>query len=271
MSDSRSKTLSTEQVDQLARQLRAQVLAREKRVPHSRAKTGSVAEAYQVQRAYQRLLTDEGLGEIVGYKIALTSQTMQEMVGVNHPLAGAIFESVVEPGGGSIRLADFVRIGLEFEIAVKLKQDLGPRGGGHDIDSVAEAVASVAPAFELVEDRNADYDNIDAYSLIAENCWNAGVVVGDFTENYNVATFADTATTLELNGTAMDHSVVGDAMGHPFAVVAWVANLLLDQGRRLESGMIVMTGSSMKTRFPTTGDEFKFTVDGLGAVSITAD
>lgn len=269
MSNPTSETLSSEQIELLARQLRAQVLAREKRVPHSRAESGSVEEAYQLQRAYQQVLTEEGLGEITGYKIALTSQAMQQMVGVNHPLAGAIFGSVVQPGGGRVRLSEFVRIGLEFEIAVKLKQSLGPRSGGHDIDSVAEAVAAVAPAFELVEDRHADYDNIDAYSLIAENCWNAGVIVGDFTDNYDVATFADTATSLKLNGTAVDQSIVGDAMGHPFAVVAWVANLLLDQGRQLESDMIVMTGSSMKTRFPTNNDEFQFSVDGLGTVSVT--
>jgi 2-keto-4-pentenoate hydratase len=34
------------------------------------------------------------------------------------------------------------------------------------------------PAFELIEDRNADYARTAATSLIVENCWNGRVVTG---------------------------------------------------------------------------------------------
>ena len=43
---------------------------------------------------------------------------------------------------------------------------------------MAPAVADAMPAFELIEDRNADYTHTEAASLIVENCWNSGVVVG---------------------------------------------------------------------------------------------
>jgi len=35
---------------------------------------------------------------------------------------------------------------------------------------VAPAVASAMPAFELIEDRNADYAKVEALSLIVKNC-----------------------------------------------------------------------------------------------------
>ena len=47
-------------------------------------------------------------------------------------------------------------------------------------------------------------------------------------------------------------------MGHPFEAVAWVANLLNRRGRMLRSGMIVMTGSSITTKFPAPGDRVRF-------------
>ncbi len=264
-----SNSLSSEQIQRLAGELRAQVLGRERRVPHSRATEGTVAEAYAVQREYQQLLQAEGQGAIVGYKIALTSQAMQEMVGVDHPLAGALFQSALRRDGESVNLSDYGRLGLEFEIAVQLDRALGPRKGGHTIETVADAVRAVAPAFELVDDRNADYDKIDAYSLIAENCWNAGVIVGEFVTQFDAPGLPGLATSLTLNETATDQSLVGDVMGHPFEVVAWVANLLLGQGRQLEADMIVMTGSSMKTQFPVAGDEFVFSVDTLGSVAVS--
>ena len=50
----------------------------------------SITEAYDIQDAYHELLV-ETLGPIVGYKIALTTQVMQQMVGFNEPCVGAVF------------------------------------------------------------------------------------------------------------------------------------------------------------------------------------
>jgi 2-keto-4-pentenoate hydratase len=62
----------------------------------------------------------------------------------------------------------------------------------------------------------------------------------------------------------------GDAMGHPFEAAAWLANLLNRRGRTLERGMIVMTGSSITTKFPAPGDRVRFAIDGLGEVVLEA-
>ena len=60
----------------------------------------------------------------------------------------------------------------------------------------------------------------------------------------------------------------GDAMGHPFEAVAGLANLLNRRRRALERGMIVMTGSSITTRFPAPGDRVRFAIEGLGEVRL---
>jgi hypothetical protein len=36
-------------------------------------------------------------------------------------------------------------------------------------------------AYELIEDRNAVYSETQAISMIVENCWNGGVVLGPMT------------------------------------------------------------------------------------------
>ena len=72
-----------------------------------------------------------------------------------------------------------------------------------------------------------------------------------------------------MNGEFVENGVTGDAMGHPFESVAWVAGLLAGQGKQLRAGMIVMTGSTLATRFPEAGEEYRYEVEGLGSVSAT--
>ena len=42
------------------------------------------------------------------------------------------------------------------------------------------------------------------------------------------------------------------------------------RGRTLRRGMIVMTGSSITTKFPAPGDRVKFAIEGLGEVALEA-
>ena len=72
---------------------------------------------------------------------------------------------------------------------------------------------------------------------------------------------------MSLNGALVENGVTGDAMGHPFESVAWLAGLLAGQGKQLRAGMVVMTGSTLATRFPQACEEYRYEVEGLGSVS----
>lgn len=226
-------------------------------------------EADAVQSEYHKLLDAAGAGPIVGYKIALTSAAMQQMIGLDQPCIGAIFANVVHASPAALRQADYRHLGIECEMAVRLARDLPADGAPYDRDQVRAAVAECLPAFELIEDRNADYGQVDALSLIAENCWNAGVVLGTADGDWRALDLVEAAATLDVNGATADRGRTGNAMGHPLEVVAWLANNLAARGRELKAGMIVMTGSVVTTKFPEIGDRANFTIDGLGSVALT--
>src|SRR5438094_180826 len=76
-------------------------------------------DAYRIQDALHRLMTDAGRGEIAGWKIALTSKAMQQMTGVDQPAAGAIFSKVVHPSPARLDVAAYHHLGVEFEVAVR--------------------------------------------------------------------------------------------------------------------------------------------------------
>ncbi|HTY76918.1 MAG TPA: fumarylacetoacetate hydrolase family protein [Candidatus Bathyarchaeia archaeon] len=225
-------------------------------------------DAYRIQWALHGLMTAAGRGQIAGWKIAVTSKAMQQMTGVDQPVAGAIFSSVILPSGARISLAAYHHLGIEFEVAVRIGEDLPASGGPWTRASVAGRVAACLPAFELIEDGNADYKSLDAFTLVAQNTWNGGIVLGAPVTSWRTLDLETATTRCWINGEPSGQGKTGDALGHPLEAVAWLANLLNRQGRTLARDMVVMTGSSITTKFPAPGDRVRFAIDGLGEVTI---
>ena len=227
-------------------------------------------DAYRIQDALHQVMVEAGRGEIAGWKIALTSKAMQQMTGVDQPAAGAIFSKVVHASPARVDLAAYHHLGVEFEVAVRLGDDLPAPGGPWTRASVAGRVAACLPAFELVEDGDADYKTLHAFTLVAQNTWNGGVVLGPAVTEWRGVDLERAVTRCWVNDQPGGQGKTGDAMGHPLEAVAWLANLLNGRGRRLERGMIVMTGSSITTKFPAPGDRVRFAIDGLGEAVLEA-
>jgi 2-keto-4-pentenoate hydratase len=226
----------------------------------------SVADAYAVQGDYVRLQMQTRRAGAAGYKIGLTSKRMQDMCGIDSPIAGVVLADRVHASGVALNTLSYGRLGLEFEIAVRLGRDLVPEGVP-SLDEVAAAVDAVCPAVEIVDDRRADYRALDVLSLIADNSWNAGIVLGEF-----VRAWPDLATVeglVSVDGNALDRGSGGDVLGHPFHPVAWLASHLAAQGGGLRAGDIVMTGSIVTTKFPDRPASYRFDVKGLGSVDVT--
>jgi len=143
-------------------------------------KPGSIAEAYQAQEVYHRL-AEPTYGPVGGVKVATTTKVMQQLMGITHPCGGAIFAKTIHASPARIAKADFVNVRIESEIALKIGNDM-PVGTAWTAESVVPYVAGAMPAYELIEDRNAVYTETNAVSMIVENCWNGGVVIGELTE-----------------------------------------------------------------------------------------
>ena len=128
-------------------------------------------------------------------------------------------------------------------------------------ETVAPAVAAPLPAFELIEDRNADYATTEALSLIVENCWNGGIVTGT-PKRLPLDDLVGIAGRLTLGGELVGEGAAED----PCATLAWLANHVAERGRDLQAGMIVITGSLIPTVSIAPGQRAVFAVDGLGDV-----
>lgn len=260
--------MTTDRVARLARHFFDAHAARKRfRWLEGDLKPSSMEEAYAAQTALLELWREAGVGRIAGWKIALTSKAMQELCGIDQPCVGGMLDSSFHRGPYVVSAGEFVRLGLEFELAVRIGQDMDAAGGPYDADSARSHTAAAAPAFELIEDRGADYADFDAASIVADNTWNGGVVLGDDIDGWREVDWTAAPVTLTYNG-AKEHADTGEAMGDPFAALAVVANNLIERGLMLRAGDVVITGSTLKTRFAEVGDRARYEIDGLGAVEL---
>ena len=140
------------------------------------------------------------------------------------------------------------------------------------IDDVARAVGGVAAAFELIDDRGADYARLDAVSLIADNSWNAGVVIGETapmgrpdTTRFYVG-HLDGA--LYVDEQLADCGNSRDALSHPFAVVQWLANHLSSLRMRAARGRFRDDRKHRAHPLRAGSAHYRFEHDGLPPVEL---
>jgi 2-keto-4-pentenoate hydratase len=224
-----------------------------------------LTEAYRAQRAVQVRLGARR-GPVAGRKIALSSRPMQEMVGIGHPVAGAFFASDVLRSPAKVAAAEFRHLGVEFELALELARDVTVEAAPHDRKSVRALVGGARPAFELIEDFDADYDAIDAFTLIAANAWCGGVVLGEPIVGWDGLDLADLPATVRQDGREPERVNTGAA--DPLGSLAWVLNHCAAQGTTVRAGEHVITGSATRTRFPVRGDRLRYEIDGRAAVEM---
>jgi 2-keto-4-pentenoate hydratase len=225
------------------------------------------AQAYRVQRAVHDLLLPH-IGSLVGYKIGCTSKVMQDYLRIPHPCAGGVFERVVHPSGASLRAGDFVRVGVECEIAVRLARDLAPSEEPFTAERVGKAVEAYFPAIEIVDDRYENWETIGAPTLIADDFFAAGCVLGEAVGRSAAPDLIHVIGRAIVNDTEAGRGTGADVLGHPHHALAWLANHLMGEGKGLHAGQIVLTGSLVKTAWLKAGDRVVMELQGLGRVEL---
>lgn len=217
-----------------------------------------IDEAYEAQSALHALHAKGERGALGGRKIALASAVQQQLCGIDHPIAGGIFKSEILESPADIVRADYHGLGIEFELAVEIGRDI--TAPGHDRDSIRGHIAAIRPAFELIIDRGADYSTLDARTMIADNAWCAGVILGDPIADWHGRDIDALACVLDWTGEDQATAVTGDA--DPLGSLAWVANLVTGQGQRIRAGEIIITGSVIKTRYPKSATTARYAIAG---------
>jgi 2-keto-4-pentenoate hydratase len=207
-------------------------------------------DAYRVQDEVSRRL-----GPIGGWKVG--AKTPDAM-----PTAAPLPAGLVRESPQDWPAAAFAMIGIEAEIAFRMRDAIGPRSGPVAPEEVYERVASVHAAIEIVDTRLADWREADRLWVLADSQSNGGFVYEptgitwaqqDFTE-------AQVRLAVEQRG--------GNPAGDPRWLLVWLANHCATLRGGLAAGAVVTTGSYTGMVFVEPGAEVEASFDGLGAARI---
>jgi 2-keto-4-pentenoate hydratase len=227
----------------------------------------SEAQGYLIQDAVHELLAAD-LGGLVGYKIGCTSSVMQEYLGIPHPCSGGVFARGVHQSGVTLSWKDFVRVGVECEIAVRLARDLAPSEAPFTAGFVAWAIEAYMPAIEIVDDRYVDWQSLGVPTLVADDFFAAACVLGTPVARTAAPDLLKVVGRALVNGAEIGQGTGADVLGHPHRALAWLANHLAAENKGLRAGDIVLTGSLVKTAWLSAGDKVAMELQGLGSVQV---
>lgn len=218
-------------------------------------------DAYDIQSRFIDHRIDDG-DSVVGHKVGLTSDSIQDQLGVDEPDFGRLLGSMFVDDQ-TIPREQLIAPRVEPEIGFLIGETLEPPVTHLD---VLEATRGVVPVLEVIDSRVRDWD-IRIQDTIADNASSALYLAGE-----EVSSVEDTDLSLEglklyVNGELAQSGVGAAVLDHPARSVAWLANTLDDLDQRLEAGHIVLSGSLTQAVDITPGDVITAEFTSIGSLT----
>jgi 2-oxopent-4-enoate hydratase len=257
--------MSTTDVRSMADDLFAAERDRRQIPPLSSRAALSPQDAYAIQLANvdRRLKAGE---RVVGKKVGLTAKVIQQMLKVDQPDYGHLFESMRVGDGATFQASELLQPRIEPEIAIVLKKSL--RGPGLTDLDILNATEAVAAALEIVDSR------IEAWKItfadtVADNGSSARFVLGKKRTLPTEIDLRTAGTILSKNGQIAGTGAGAAVLGaNPFRAVAWLGNTLAGAGLELAAGDVILPGALCAMVAVAAGDVVEADFGPLGTVSV---
>lgn len=224
-----------------------------------------LGEAYAIQAA---VVAGLGHGTPIGYKCACTSPIAQAALRIDRPVYGRLLTGTTSTDGATLDTDRFVHRVVEAEFGLRVGDDVEPIDGGHTAETIADYVAAVIPAIEIVDYRYEAW-TIGALQVAADNAIHGWWVRGEPLAEWQHLDLGDVPVTVERNGDIATTGSGANVLGHPLNVLAWLADELPRFGSRLRAGDLVTTGVTTDVFEAESGDRIDAHFDGIGSVGVS--
>ncbi len=224
-------------------------------VPADRQGPADAATAFAVQ---DRVAA--AFGPVGGWKVG--------RAGADAPITAApLFSSLVRPSPCAWPAAEFNRIGIEVEIAVRLGRSLDTMAP--DPDEVRAAIGSVHAAIEIVNTRFDTWPVPDRLAALADNQSNGGFVYDPVGVPYSGQDLGTAEISLEVDGRVEMAGPRRNPAGDVMQTLAWLVGHLATRQGGIEAGTLVTLGSFNGILFVEPGASVAAGIEGVGHVAVT--
>ena len=170
-----------------------------------------------------------------------------------------LLASGLVPQGGTWAPAGHEPAGIELEIAFRMARDVEIGASRADI---LDAVGSAHVVFELCQSRNAQIEGLPRHVGLADCILNTGIMVGSAIDGWQAKELRGVGGRLLVDG--LEHGAGKSA--DPLRALEVLPNALVQRGKALRAGQVVITGSLIGMHWLTGERAIVGEIDGLGRV-----
>lgn len=221
-----------------------------------------VASAYAVQERNTKHWLAQGR-RLVGRKIGLTSVAVQKQLGVDQPDFGMLFADMSACDGEPVPVGAVLQAKAEAEIAFVLDRDLEVEQA--TMADVIRAIDYAVAAIEIVGSRVSNWD-IRLVDTVADNASSGMFVLGNTPYSLRGLDLRDCTMQMTRGDETVSTGVGHACLGHPLNATLWLARKMVEVGRPLKAGDIVLSGALGPMVAAQPGTVFEAHVSGLGSV-----
>ena len=219
--------------------------------------------AYAVAEVNTRARLAEG-GRIVGLKVGLTSQAVQQQLGVDRPDFGVLFDDMEYLDGDAIPMKRLIQPKVEAEVAFIVGRDL--TGANPAWGEFVNALAYALPALEIVDSVIQDW-KITLVDTVADNASSALYVLGCQPVTLGALDLGSVGMRMAANGQVASVGCGAACLGHPLRAAYWLARTMAALGQPLQAGQVILSGALGPMLPVTAGDLIEADLGALGRVS----
>jgi 2-keto-4-pentenoate hydratase len=195
-------------------------------------------QAYAINRAVAERLGWEPLG----WKIAGTTASVRDKLGLDGPIYGRSFRRFKCASPAHLKHTELLDPLVECEFFVTLSRDLPPREKPWTMPEVIDAIAEVHAGIEVAECRYRRGALPPLPAILADGSASGCYVFGGKIENWRDG-LAAVKVALEVDGVLRREGSGTDVMGDPLRPLLWLADERRQWGDGLFAGETISTGS----------------------------
>ncbi|MGE5089783.1 MAG: fumarylacetoacetate hydrolase family protein [Candidatus Levyibacteriota bacterium] len=195
----------------------------------------SDAEAYAVQDAVAGALGWFGTARAPAWKVGAASRDAT-------PSAAPLPPHCVRTSPATFAAGSFRSIGIEGEIAFRLRAAPSPEAVAGDLAALDAAIGELVVTIEVVEPRYADVDAAGPTLKLADQGLNGALVVGSGVP-YRELDWRAQVAQVRCDGRLVKETRGGHPLGDLRFLLGWLAGHAAGRGRALAAGDVVTAGT----------------------------
>lgn len=230
----------------------------------------SLVDAYAIQAAFVALKRKAG-ARIIGWKVGLTSRTMQRWHDVKTPTSGILLDYMLMKSGVTVAERRFLEPRVEAEITFAIKSDL--KGSNVTRADVIAATDYVQPSLEVIDTRMVLVDpetgkRRKLVDSVSDNGSCAGIVLGEQMHNIHSVDLRWVGAILRRDGFVEETGLGAGVLDDPVASVVWLVRSLSAYGEGLKAGNLVLSGAFLRAIDVPQGSKFEVDFGEFGQVDL---